>query len=117
MSDRTGDTPEPVTPAEQRADAEAPDAVTATAEPAQRPLPAFENRGMTDTEKAAWWSFVIGLVVFFIALLTFSNETNNGGDVATPLAFMSVGEWIMTVSIIPALLLTGIRSLLPDRRL
>lgn len=85
---------------------------------AERPLPPMENKGATITEMAAWWAVAVGAAVFLFALLIFSTAANSySSDTSTPLLWMIIGGSIAVAMLVPAMLLTGIRSLLPDRRI
>lgn len=89
----------------------------APATPTERPLPPLENKGMTGAEQTAWWGVGIGVAIFLIALLTFSTVSGHyDADTAAPSAWMFIGAGIAGFMLVPAILLTGIRSLLPDRR-
>lgn len=87
-------------------------------EQTDRLVPAIENRGATTIELLAWTVFGIGIAMWIVASFVLAAEsTTFDPDIAGPTAWITLGQWIAGVTIVPAILLTGIRALLPDRRI
>lgn len=64
----------------------------------------------TVAERTAWVAVCVGLALLFVAFVVYGNSDGKP-DAAT--AWMVVGGGLAAVALIPALLLTGVRQLLP----
>ncbi|GAA3948994.1 hypothetical protein [Microbacterium soli] len=79
--------------------------------------PQRENTGSTGAEAVAWWIAGIGAGIFVIAIFVFFSESSDvWGDTSGPLAWMVIGATIAGIGFVPAIILTGVRQLLPAGR-
>lgn len=69
------------------------------------------NSAATPAERTAWLIVATGLVVFFVALVTYGNA----GEPAAATMWMVAGSALAFAAMIPALLLTGLRQLVSIR--
>lgn len=69
----------------------------------------------TAIEIAVWVAFGIAAVVYFIAFLLIGNA-GYGEDVETSSGWLAFAGSIAGITLVPAILLTGIRQLLPSQR-
>lgn len=78
----------------------------------------IQNHGATMMEITAWTVAGIGAAIWVIAGFVLMGDSDSiRPDVAGPIAWMSVGQWVAGVAVVPAILLSGIRALLPDNRI
>lgn len=86
-------------------------------EQTERTVPPLENHGPTAIEGLAWTVTAIGVAIWVVAVIIAATESGSfSGDATTALGWAALGQWIAGVSVVPAILLSGIRALLPDRR-
>lgn len=78
----------------------------------------IENHGVTMIEGGAWAVAGLGALVWCVAGLVLLGQSDSyDPDTLTPMAWMGVGQWVAAVAVVPAILLSGIRALLPDNRI
>lgn len=65
----------------------------------------------TPTEVTAWVFVGIGVVIFGFAFVTLGNMSY--GDETVPAGWMAFGGAVVGIAAMPALILTGIRQLIP----
>lgn len=73
----------------------------------------IENRGPTAVEITVW--IIVGVAAVVWLLTMFISQNSFRPDV--PLAWMGIAQWVASVTVVPAILLSGIRALLPDNRI
>lgn len=87
-------------------------------EQTDRPVPAIENHGATTIESLTWTFVGIGIAIWIVATIVLAAESRSfTADGTGPAVWIALGQWIAGVTIVPAILLSGIRALLPDRRI
>ncbi|UNK69626.1 hypothetical protein [Microbacterium sp. H1-D42] len=74
----------------------------------------MRNNGATTVEIATWTAFITAALAYAISGIVFVlTEQQDGGVAAVAAGWMAVSQWLAAALLIPAILLSGFRALLP----
>lgn len=74
----------------------------------------MRNNGATTVEIATWTAFITAALAYAISGIVFVlAEQQDGGVAAVAAGWMAVSQWLAAALLIPAILLSGLRALLP----